>query len=254
MPDSPTSSTFFRDEHLEFDHLKGSNTMYDYTKSLERSKFSRERNSGDNEIVVGGDEWTLLEDVFSPADTRSTLAHIDLLDFTEGETFLEIGSGIGMIAVKAALGGCRSVVATDINPAAVANTERNVRRFGVADRVTTVHSDLFDGLSPDLRFDTIYWHSNNVWAPPTLALQSVHELAYVDPGYAAHRRFLREARNFVSDRGRVLLALSSRAGRRELEDLAAQEGAKFVDVRSKTVDEPEGAVSYDLIEVVTASN
>src|SRR3954454_24258073 len=120
--------------------------MYDYTQPLSRGEASRAKVREQTDIDVGGKEWTLLPDVFSPADSKSSLAHLSLLHFPVGGTFLEIGSGIGLIAVQAALAGCRSVHATDLNPAAVKNTELNAERFGVADRVTSVHSDLFDGL------------------------------------------------------------------------------------------------------------
>ncbi|MFF7652063.1 methyltransferase [Streptomyces sp. NPDC007983] len=224
--------------------------MYDYTQPLSRSEASRAKVRQQTDIDVGGTQWALLPDVFSPADSKSSLAHLSLLQFPVGGTFLEIGSGIGLIAVQAALAGCRSVYATDLNPAAVKNTELNAERFGVADRVTCVHSDLFDALHDVPAFDVVYWHSNNVWAPPELDL-TAHELAYVDPGYEAHQRYFREARNHLAPGGRVLIALSSRAGRAELDELAAAEEQRLITLDSTTVDEPEGPVVYELLELVT---
>ncbi|WP_328936543.1 50S ribosomal protein L11 methyltransferase [Streptomyces tauricus] len=223
--------------------------MYDYTQPLKRSEASRAKVRRQTDIELRGRRWTLLPDVFSPADSRSSLAHLDLLKFPVDGTFLEIGSGTGLIAVSAALAGCRAVHATDLNPAAVRNTALNAERFGVADKVTSVESDLFDGLRDAPAFDVVYWHSNNVWAPPELDI-NVHELAYVDPGYEAHRRYFREARRHVAPEGRVLIALSSRAGRTELEELAAAEGQGLRTVDSTTVEEPEGPVVYELLEVV----
>ncbi|MGW2329590.1 methyltransferase [Streptomyces sp. NPDC001700] len=223
--------------------------MYDYTQPLSRSEASRAEVRKRTDIELRGKEWTLLPDVFSPAHSKSSLAQLSLLDFPAGGTFLEIGSGIGLIAVEAALAGCRAVYATDLNPAAVKNTELNAERFGVADHVTSVHSDLFNALHDAPAFDVVYWHSNNVWAPPELDL-SAHELAYVDPGYEAHQRYFREARHHVAPGGRVLIALSSRAGRAELDELAAAEKQRLITVDSTTVDEPEGPVVYELLEVV----
>ncbi|EFL22248.1 methyltransferase domain protein [Streptomyces himastatinicus ATCC 53653] len=224
--------------------------MYDYTQPLSRSEASRAEVRQQTDIELSGKEWTLLPDVFSPAHSKSSLAHLSLLEFPVGGTFLEIGSGIGLIAVEAALAGCRAVYATDLNPAAVKNTELNAERFGVADRVTAVHSDLFDALHDAPAFDVVYWHSNNVWAPPELDL-TAHELAYVDPGYEAHRRYFREARNHLAPGGRVLIALSSRAGRPELDELAAADEQRLITLDSTTVDEPEGPVVYELLELVT---
>nr|WP_042191235.1 50S ribosomal protein L11 methyltransferase [Kibdelosporangium sp. MJ126-NF4]CEL19935.1 Protein-N(5)-glutamine methyltransferase PrmC, methylates polypeptide chain release factors RF1 and RF2 [Kibdelosporangium sp. MJ126-NF4]CTQ97159.1 Protein-N(5)-glutamine methyltransferase PrmC, methylates polypeptide chain release factors RF1 and RF2 [Kibdelosporangium sp. MJ126-NF4] len=226
--------------------------MYDYTQSLTRSRISRENGREVRQIDLRGEQWTVLPDVFSPSDSRSSLAHLDLLEFPVGGSFLEVGSGTGLIAVSAARAGCAVVYASDINPAAVRNSELNAQRFGVADRVTAVHSDLFDALTDAPRFDVVYWHSNNVWVPPTLELEHLHDLAYVDPGYEAHRRFFREAHDHVTADGQVLLALSSRAGRPELEELAAAEDRVLKSVTSALIEEPEGLVSYELVEVVHA--
>jgi release factor glutamine methyltransferase len=223
--------------------------MYDYTQPLIRSEASRAKVRQRTEISLRGQEWTLLPDVFSPVDSKSSLAHLELLQFPVGGSFLEIGSGTGLIAVSAGLAGCRAVWATDLNAAAVKNTALNAERFGVADKVTCVRSDLFDAVHDAPAFDVIYWHSNNVWAPPELEI-NVHELAYVDPGYEAHQRYFREAKRHVAPAGRVLIALSSRAGRAELEKLAAAEDQRLITVDSTTVEEPEGPVVYELLEVI----
>ena len=225
--------------------------MYDYMRSLNRSRASRAKGRRQRNIDLRGEEWTLLPDVFSPADSKSSLAHLELLDFPVGGSFLEIGSGTGIIAVSAGLAGCHTVYATDINPAAVKNAQLNAERFGVAHIVTCVQSDLFNALPESAAFDVIYWHSNNVWAPPEIEIGNVHELAYVDPGYAAHKRYFRDAKDYLAPGGRVLIAVSSRAGRTELDALAAEEGQRLLPVKSTTVEEPEGPVAYALLEVVS---
>jgi release factor glutamine methyltransferase len=225
--------------------------MYDYTQCLNRSRASRANGRETKEIDLRGEAWIVLPNVFSPADSKSSLAHLDLIDFPVGGTFLEIGSGTGLIAVNAGLAGCSEVYATDLNPAAVENTALNAERFEVGNRVTSVHSDLFDALGGAPAFDMIYWHSNNVWAPPELGIEDLHELAYVDPGYEAHRRYFRDAGKYLTPGGRVFLAVSSRAGRPELDRLAAAEGQRFVSVKASTVEEPEGPVVYELLEVVS---
>jgi release factor glutamine methyltransferase len=224
--------------------------MYDYTQCLNRSRASRANGRETKEVDLLGEAWIVLPNVFSPADSKSSLAHLGLIDFPVGGTFLEIGSGTGLIAVSAGLAGCAAVYATDLNPAAVENTALNAERFAVDDRVTSVHSDLFESLGGAPEFDVIYWHSNNVWAPPEICIEDLHELAYVDPGYDAHRRYFRDAGKYLAPGGRVFLAVSSRAGRTELEQLAAAEGQRLVSVTASTMEEPEGPVVYELLEVV----
>lgn len=223
--------------------------MYDYSQSLQRSRLSRDATTRPRRFHFDGKEWILLPGVFSPADTGSTAAHLALLPFSAGTSFLEVGCGSGVIAVSAALAGCRRVVATDINPAAVANTAANAALFGVDQIVEPVHGDLFAGLPAHSRFDLIYWHSNNAWAPADLDV-NLHELAYVDPGYAAHERFLATASRFLAPGGRILIGVSSRADRPGLEKLADRHGATMDSVAAVTVAEPEGPITYELLEVL----
>jgi methylase of polypeptide subunit release factors len=59
------------------------------------------------------------------------------LDVEPGEDVLDLGCGSGLLAIAAARLGARRVVATDLDPAALAATEENARRNGVADRIET---------------------------------------------------------------------------------------------------------------------
>lgn len=228
-------------------------TVYDYTASLERSRVSRAGTSRPRRFQLADREWILLPGVFSPTDTRSTAAHMSLLTFVAGTSFLEIGCGTGVIAVSAALAGCRRVVATDINPAAVANAAANAALWRVDQIVEPSLGDMCDGLGPSDRFDTIYWHSNNAWAPAGLKV-NLHELAYVDPGYRSHTRFFQQALAHLNTAGRLLIGVSSRADRQALDALAELNDIPLASVASTVVDELEGPITYELLEArATAS-
>lgn len=76
--------------------------------------------------------------------TRLLLAWMDA-HHPSGLEVTDVGTGSGILAVAAARLGARSVTAVDIDPAAVAVSEANAARNGVADRVrasTTPASDL----------------------------------------------------------------------------------------------------------------
>jgi release factor glutamine methyltransferase len=160
------------------------------------------------EFELLGRHWTLLPDVFAPTYTPVTELFTAWIPYPVGGALLEIGSGTGVTAVSAALAGCRRVTALDISSAAVENTRRNVERHGVADRVDVRHSDLFDALPADERFDVIYWNSNFVEAPSDFVNASDLHHAFFDPGYETHRRYLLEAPYHLSERGRLLLGFS----------------------------------------------
>jgi release factor glutamine methyltransferase len=199
-------------------------------------------------------DWDLLPEVFAPIYSPSTRVAMDLLDFGDPlglcrpGPLLEIGCGTGIIAVSAALAGCERVVATDINPAAVHNAAMNAARHGVDDKVDARHSDLFAQLDEHERFDTIFWSSNYVLAPPEYTCRDMHERAYVDPGYRTHRRFLAEATRWLNPNGVILIHFSTRGDLAGLLRLAGECGCGLRMVRSKTIQEGDLEVEHMLLE------
>ncbi|GGX00086.1 methyltransferase domain-containing protein [Streptomyces noursei] len=226
-----------------------------YQNSLQRSWDSLTREDRPNVFTMNGREWDLLDQVFDPTHTASTAVAMALLGLSGSPSWpwagslLEIGCGTGAIAVSAALSGCERVIASDINPHAVRNAALNAARHGVADRVRAVHSDLFAGLPADERVDTVYWHSNFVLAPPDYRYRSVHERAYVDPGYTAHRRYLAQAPDRLAPGGRALLHFSSRGDLTALRRIATETGRELRLLRSVTVPDAGDMVEHMLWEV-----
>jgi len=96
-------------------------------------------------------------DVYSPVIFSGASKQTDLL-VQKGECFLELGCGTGIFSVEAALGGASEVVATDINPTAVANTRENARRHGVNHLVQVLQGDLFAPLTQGKTFDVIFFN------------------------------------------------------------------------------------------------
>lgn len=229
--------------------------VQDYRRSLERSRQALDGEWPES-FELCGRSWDLLPGVFAPVHSPTTEFAMRLLGVAEpGATcsgsLLEIGCGTGVIAVASALAGCDRVVASDINEAAVRNTASNARRHGVADKVRSVHGDLFGGLAPDERFDTVYWHSNYVLAPEAYRYRTMHERSHVDPGYAAHRRFLEEAPRWLAPGGSVLLHFSARGDLATLRRIAAECGRGLDVRRSEVFQEGEHEVEHRLLQVTT---
>ncbi|MEZ7004000.1 methyltransferase [Streptomyces sp. SCSIO 75703] len=225
-----------------------------YLRSIERSRDSMRPEHRPGVFSLRGRQWDLLDTVFSPPHAGTTEIVLDLLGLGTPAAppwrgaFCEIGSGTGVVAVTAALAGCERVVACDINPEAVANTARNARRHGVGHRVHCVHSDLFAGL-PDESYDTIVWSSPYVRAPEDHRFGSPLERAYVDPGYAAHRRYVEEAPRRLTRGGRALLHFSSRGDLDALARIAAEAGRRLsVRERHAVVDRGDPVEHY-LLEI-----
>ncbi|MGW0362885.1 methyltransferase domain-containing protein [Streptomyces sp. NPDC002990] len=198
-----------------------------------------------------GREWDLLNEVFAPIYSPSTGMALEFLGLNQPSprqtgSFLEIGCGTGVTAVMAALAGRERVVASDISPRAVENAAANAERHGVGDRLRALHSDLFSGLTEGERFDTIFWSSNYVLAPESYEYKSVHERAYVDTGYQAHRRYLEQATRWLTPTGSALLHFSDRGDVAALHRVARESGRELRLLSSHRI--REGEYGSDTVE------
>ncbi|MEE8198979.1 MAG: HemK2/MTQ2 family protein methyltransferase [Thermoplasmata archaeon] len=149
----------------------------------------------DPSLDVGEDD-----EVYRPAEDSYLL--LRALDLADANSFLEIGTGVGLIALHAA----RRVptLATDINPLATGLTRANARRNGLS--LDVVRADLFRGLRG--KFDVIAFN------PPYLPLRP--RGGWLDRAWSGGQggdevilRFLHDVPPFVAQEGVVYLLLSA---------------------------------------------
>ncbi len=151
----------------------------------------------------------LLPEVYNPSDDSYLL--LGAIEVKEGERFLEIGSGSGLIAVHAALAGA-DVVAADINPHAVDCTRRNAMRNNA--KMEVVQSDLFENIRG--LFDVIAFN------PPYLAVEESSS-SWIEKSWSGGedgaqiaRPFIEQAIRHLAPNGRVYIILSSLGSLRTL--------------------------------------
>ncbi|MFQ5907774.1 MAG: HemK2/MTQ2 family protein methyltransferase [Thermoplasmata archaeon] len=138
--------------------------------------------------------------VYRPAEDSYLL--LRAIDIAQTSSFLEIGTGTGLIALHAA----RAVrtVATDISPFAVSLARANAQRNGLPLHV--IRADLFQGLHGS--FDVIAFN------PPYLPLNPRGE--WLDHAWSGGMggdevvlRFLRDAPGYLAEGGVMYLLLSA---------------------------------------------
>jgi release factor glutamine methyltransferase len=140
-----------------------------------------------------------------------------LEEASEGETVLDMGTGSGVNALLAATRGAR-VLAVDINPPALAAARANAERNGVADRVEVRRSDVFDNVVGE--FDLIVFDPPFRWFKPRGLMESV----MADERYATMTKFFHQARNFLAQRGRMLIFFGTSGDLGYLKGLIAEQG------------------------------
>lgn len=158
-----------------------------------------------------------------------------------GDRVLDMGTGCGVNAVLAARAGAH-VVAVDINPEAVGAARENAKRNGVIDRVEAREGDVFDPLDPasEKSFDLVIFDPPFRWLEP----RDLLEMATADSGYRALRRFIREVRTYLSERGRVLLFFGSSGDLGYLRRLLDEEGFTVEELARETLIKDDFEVEY----------
>jgi release factor glutamine methyltransferase len=101
------------------------------------------------EFEGAGLRYTTDPNVYDPSDDTWLL--IEALDVRQGDRFLEVGCGAGLVAIAAARFGAR-VTAIDRNPHALRLARDNARRNQVSIRLA--QTDLLRGVRPE-KFETI---------------------------------------------------------------------------------------------------
>ena len=162
-------------------------------------------------VKVLNREFIVLPNVFSPKYFNDTELFAKNLPVATGEEMLEIGSGTGAISITAAYRGAKKVLAIDINPDAVKNTQENIQKHKLEDKIEVRRGDLYEALKRGEKFDSIFW--NTPFALVDEGKISDLEKAVYDPGYKSTRKFIFEAKKHLKKNGRLLIGFSTTLGK-----------------------------------------
>ena len=194
----------------------------------------------------------IMESVFwEPADTGSLRARIFATPEIGGSRVLEIGTGSGLISLCCLQAGATSVVATDLNPNAVANVRFNGANFDGVDRldarlVPRRDARAWTVIKPDERFDFII--SNPPWENDKP--KSVEQFALYDPDFALLDSLVRGARQRLLPKGRMWLAYGCVTAIRRIEEIAREEHLECRRLDDRSLDElPEVFLPGMLLEI-----
>jgi methylase of polypeptide subunit release factors len=163
----------------------------------------------------------------------------------------DIGTGTGVLAAVLARRGIQRVVATDMDPRALACARENLERLGLAKQVEVVQADLF----PEGRAALVV--CNPPWVPSRPS--SPIERGIFDPGSAMLRGFLAALPAHLEPGGEGWLVLSDLAehlGLRTREELLAAidaAGLKAVDRVDARPKHPKASDETDPLHAARAA-
>jgi len=152
--------------------------------------------------------------IYEPAEDSFLLQkHIN--DYARGSV-LDMGTGSGIQAVEAKKTADK-VLAVDINPEAV----KHCKELGL----DCIQSDLFDNVSG--KFDLIIFN-----APYLPQDEGIEDPALYGgkEGFEIIDRFLRGAKNFLAEKGKILLLFSSITNKEKINNLIHQYKFQFKEI------------------------
>ena len=175
--------------------------------------------------------------VFPPQPMSRLLGGAVLDESRAEDRVLDMGTGCGVNAILAARNGAR-VVATDVNPTAVAAARRNATAAGVSGLVECRVGDLFDA-APE-RFDLIVFDPPFRWFAPA----DMFERAFADDGYDTLGRFFEQVGEHLEPGGRVLLFFGTTGDVDHLHGLVASAGLTCEVLSTAGLDKDGGVETY----------
>jgi release factor glutamine methyltransferase len=173
---------------------------------------SQEDNASPYDIRVAGKDFIVFPNVFPASYFNDTEFFAESLPIAEGDHFLEIGPGTGILSVIAACKGA-TVKAVDINADAVRNTEANAKRHGVESKINVVQGDVYGPLDASEKFNKIFWNVPFGYVKLDL---SVLEQSVFDTEYRSIHKFICGAGEHLTEDGVLLIGFSTVMGRYDI--------------------------------------
>lgn len=202
----------------------------DYSYKVEQTWPLEDLNEG--EIVQ-------FESVFWEPDDTISLRKLIVDDLiTAGRDVLEIGTGTGLLSILCLRNDARRVVATDINPAAVANARYNAamlipeRQLDIR-QVAPESPEAFSEIGQAERFDLII--SNPPWEDGSIGQPADH--AFYDPGFVLMNSLLDGLPAHLKPGGRCLLAYGHAPAIKLLRDECTRRGYEFKILDEREIDQ-----------------
>ncbi|MFC1836464.1 peptide chain release factor N(5)-glutamine methyltransferase [Thermodesulfobacteriota bacterium] len=195
-------------------------------------------------LILGSREfWSMTLEVVPgiliPRPETETLVETVLQEIAGVDelSILEIGTGSGAVALALAKEApAASLIATDIDPAAVQLARSNARAVGVGESIRFVACDLFCALRSGGRFNVIC--SNPPYIPEDVLPSLEPEITYFEParalaagpkGLDVIERIAAEAPDFLRDDGSLIMEIGDDQPDAVTEILLSEE--RFTDVK-----------------------
>lgn len=161
------------------------------------------------EVLYAGKKWVVHPDVYPPNRFRSSAVFAKNITnkLCKGKVIFDIGCGPGNLGILGALHGAQKVISIDINPAAVANTEENVKRFNL-ENVDVREGSVFSAVGQE-KADIIFFHPpfhhEKIDSNHTKLMNCVST-----DGFYVLNEFFKKIKTYLKPNGEIYLGFSNK--------------------------------------------
>lgn len=159
----------------------------------------------DETLTMHGLTFFVSHDVFSPDSSTTNSVDLLLRNFPDvkGKRVLDIGTGCGIFAMKAATLGATECIGTDVRAVSLENARKNMREANLESTVHVVENERFEDLQGT--FDVIIM--NIIFAESPIDATQIDELG--KQSLSLHRRLFSALPRMLRPGGIVLLGFGS---------------------------------------------
>lgn len=174
-------------------------------------------------VKVLGTSFNVFPEVFSPVYSSDTSWFAEkIIPLIQKKTFLEIGSGAGVVACLAAMHGAINVIATDINPHAINNILSNAQLHSLL--IDTRLGSVFDPIADNEVFDVIFWNHPFYYLDRNVDENDAVCLSVYDVEYQFLKKYFFYGKEHLSRDGQLILGTSNVARINVIKRLAKEAG------------------------------
>jgi tRNA1(Val) A37 N6-methylase TrmN6 len=155
-------------------------------------------------VTVGKADLVVYPGIMNPRFSHSPDFLMSFWSIPAGARVLDIGCGCGVLGINALLAGAGELVAVDLNPVAVENTNENLRRNNVSHLGRAMISDVFSGVSG--QFDIILFNPPYWGDKPASDL--LERASFDSPDHGFLSTGIEQLRNYLKPNGRCFIAHS----------------------------------------------
>lgn len=169
-------------------------------------------------IIIDRISVVIFPNVFSPKYFTDSVWFARILpEIVKKKNLLEIGTGTGIVALFAALGGAK-ITATDINADATANAAYNFKKHKIP--VKTFTGDMYTPLPKNSRFDFIFW--NHPFNRGENCKENILLKSGFDFHYESLEKYISGAHLHLKPRGKLLLGTGNFATLSEIKRIVSR--------------------------------